>query len=119
MVESWWDGHGFPAVPASFLPKFGLVAFFPDKQAAAGWLYMDNSTGVSMLEWLVSNPACNGRETLKAINELTKFFKERAAAMNYGVMLTTCRQASLAKLHERNGFTITDRNMIHLVATTQ
>ena len=35
--------------------------------------------------------------------------------MGYTVMLTTCKQESLAKVYEKTGFQRTDSNMIHLV----
>jgi len=35
--------------------------------------------------------------------------------MNYTVMLTTCKQESLAKVYEKSGFLQTDSEMIHLV----
>lgn len=117
IVSGWWQGHGFPVIPAAVLPKLGVVMSIDGVDAAAGWLYMDNSVGVSMLEWLVTNPENKPRDSLVAIREIISFLKDRAVAMDYGVMLTTCKQPSLIKVLERNGFTRTDEGMYHAIAS--
>lgn len=121
MVSEWWRGHGWPVVAAAILPALGVVSYFTDRagqpcDAAAGWLYMDNSgSGVCMLEWLVTNPAVGGKASVRGITAVVEFLKQRAAELNYGVMLTTCRQPALVRLMERNAFTKTDEGMTHLV----
>jgi hypothetical protein len=116
-VKAWWHGHGWPGVPLAMLPKLGVIAFRDEQEAAAGWLYMDNSCGVCMLEWLVTNPDLRGREPIYAIRTVTDYLTLAAKEMNYGVMLTSCKQPSLARIHEKAGFTRTDGEMIHLVKT--
>jgi hypothetical protein len=115
VVREWWVAHGWGAVPSAILPKFGVMAFFGETPLACAWLYMDNSVGVSMLEWMVSNPDASPRKVLKAINLIVDFMGKAAADMDYGVMLTTCKQESLAKVYERAGFARTDSEMIHFV----
>jgi len=51
----WWSGHGWEPVPAVVLPKLGMMVVDDEAPICAAWLYMDNSVGVSMLEWLVTN----------------------------------------------------------------
>lgn len=114
-VCGWWKGHGWDAVPLAALPKLGAFAHRDGRDTAAAWLYMDNSVGVCMLEWLVTDPEAKPRDALRAINRITDFFTHSALAMDYGVMLATCRQASLAKVHGKNGFHKTDEGMIHLI----
>lgn len=116
-LESWWRGHGWPAVPLAILPRLGVLASHGTRPVAAAWLYMDNSVGVSMLEWTVTNPSAAPREAAVAISRIVEFLQQEARALDYGVMLTTCRQESLARLLQRAGFRETDREMIHLVAT--
>lgn len=115
MVSKWWEGHGWPTVPVEVLPSLGAIVTEDLHGVAAAWLYMDNSCGVAMMEWTVTNPRANPRTTIKAIPFLIGFFKEEAKALGYHKILTTCRQESLARLFERNGFTKTDSNMIHLI----
>lgn len=112
MLASWWVGHGWPAVPLQVLPPLGVIL----GNDAAGWLYMDNGgTGVAMLEWLVTNPEAKPMQAAKSLVKVVEFLKSEAKRMDYGAILTTCRQPSLARLLERSGFSKTDENMIHLM----
>ena len=120
IVESWWSAHGWNAVPQMMLPKLGVVAFYAgekNEDAAAAWLYMDNSSPVCMLEWMVANPALSATKTVKALKHLFAFVESEAKHNGYAAMLTTCKQEGLAKFHQRNGFERTDGAMIHLVKT--
>jgi hypothetical protein len=112
MLESWWTGHGFPPVPKRLLPPLGVI--FAD--AAAGWLYMDNGgTGVAMMEWLVTNPKGRPLECARALTRVVEFLKAEAKRMDYPIILTTCKQPSLARLLQRSGFDTSDSGMIHLL----
>jgi hypothetical protein len=114
-VEAWWQGHGWPAVPSVMLPKLGAVAYSGEVGLAAGWLYMDNSSGVAMLEWLVTKPEVKGTATGRGLQLMCEYLSPPANAVGHTIMLTPCRQESLARFHERNGFQTTDRKMIHMV----
>lgn len=112
MLEGWWSGHGWPAVPLRVLPPLGVIY----NDCAAGWLYMDNGgTGVAMLEWLVTNPDAPLLIAARSLSKVVEFLKAEAKRMEYPIILTTCRQSSLARLLERAGFATTDREMIHLL----
>jgi hypothetical protein len=114
-VQQWWIDHGWNAVPLAVLPKLGVMAEMDGTPVAAGWLYMDNSIGVSMLEWMVANPDAKPKAVYKSIKTIVEFLKTRAKDMGYSVMLTTCKQESLARVYEKTGFQRTDSEMIHLV----
>lgn len=116
LVKAWWDGHGWPGVPQVVLPKLGVVGSIDGIPVAAGWLYMDNSVGVSMLEWIVSDPDARPRCVAVAICSIVRFLRAEAKSLGYGVMLSTCQQDSLSKLLVREGFEVTDRNVIHHIA---
>jgi hypothetical protein len=112
MLCGWWEAHGFPAVPMLRLPPLGII--YDD--TAAGFLYMDNGgSGVAMIEWLVTNPEAKPMAAAKALAKVVAALKAEAKRMEYAMILTTCRQPSLAKLLERCGFQITDTGMIHLL----
>jgi hypothetical protein len=115
IVKEWWEGHGWNAVPLGVLPKLGVMAMLNEKPIASGWLYMDNSVGVSILEWMVANPKANPKAVYRSIKAIVEFLKNQAKEMNYTVMLTTCKQESLAKVYEKSGFLRTDSEMIHLM----
>ena len=114
-VSAWWEGHGWSAVPRAILPKLGVVATRGDEQLAAAWLYMDNSCGVSIMEWIVTNPDAAPSATVRALKHITQFLTDEAKTCGYHTILTTCKQESLAKFHEKQGFTRSDDAMIHLV----
>lgn len=120
MLCEWWKGHGWEAVPELMLPKLGVIvdefdAYGFPKPIAASFLYMDNSCGVAMMEWTVSNPKAAGRTTLKAISTIIEFLSISAKEMNYAVILTTCKQQSLSRVFEKGKFIRTDSEMIHLI----
>ena len=119
MVAGWWKGHGWNPVPPFFLPKLGVVACWAEgektEDAAAAWLYLDNSAPVCWLEYMVSNPEANAGRAVKALRHLDAFLTGEAKATGYVVMMTTCRQDSLVKFHEKNGFKKTDEDVTHLV----
>lgn len=114
-LSAWWDGHGWPPVPQRVLPPFGVI--YDD--LAAGWAYMDNGgVGVAMIEWLVTNPKAAPLSAARALIEVIKFLKSELRRMDYGIVMTTCKQESLARLLERHGFMRSDSGMIHLIGTT-
>lgn len=115
IVKIWWEGHGWNAVPLAVLPKLGVMAILGGKPIASGWLYMDNSVGVSILEWMVANPDANAKSVYRSIKAIIEFLKTQAKEMHYAIMLTTCKQESLAKVYEKSGFLRTDSEMIHFI----
>lgn len=114
VLSLWWAAHGWSPPHPSVLPKLAVIAQDGDLRVGGAFLYMDNSVGVSMMEWLVTNPDSTGRQSLEAIKHLCDFLAQRAKELGYGVMLTSCKQPGLARIYERNGFTRTDEAMIHL-----
>lgn len=115
MLMRWWKAHGFPGVSAAVLPKLGLIIENNGKPCIAGFLYMDNSVGVSMLEWVVGAPECSGKEVVAGIATLVDFMGQRAKQLGYGVMMTAVKQPALARVYEKNGFEKTDDGLTHLI----
>lgn len=120
IAMAWWQGHGWPGIPLQILPKLGIRAELAHPETdrdpvplAAGWLYMDNSVGVAMLEWLVTDPHAPPLQTAKALAHLITFAKNEAKRLGYGIVLATCRQDSLSKLLQRHGFQVTDTGVTH------
>lgn len=115
MLQAWWQAHGWPPVPQAILPKLGVIVSVKESPTVAGWLYMDNSVGVSMLEWIVSNPAARSVAVAAGIKHLIAYLSSEAKRLDYGITLTTSKVASLGKLLTRCGFQETDREMIHFI----
>ena len=115
-VSEWWRAHGWEPVNIGALPKLGIIAEDEAKEGVcAGWLYMDNSCGVSMLEWMVTSPKQTPLRSVKGLSALIRFMQEEAERMDYRVMLTSCRQDSLGALLERHGFQKTDDAVKHFL----
>ena len=117
LLASWWNGHGWPTIPAERLPMLGAIATVKGKDAAAAFCFMDNSgSGVAMLEWIVTDPGASPRSSAAGIKAVVEWIMWRAGEpdLRFNFFLTTCRQPSLAKLMERCGYQVTDRDVIHL-----
>ena len=119
MVSTWWEGHGWSPVPAGILPSLGVIVTSDDesKGHAAGFLYMDNSSPVAMMEWLVTNPENTPRESLASAKMLIDFLKIEAKALGYSVIMTGTKSDGLIKLYKKQGFTQTDEGLTHLLLT--
>lgn len=115
MLQGWWTRHGWPPVPQVILPRLGMIVDGDRESLAAGFLYMDNSVGVSMLEWVVTNPQVAPLRAAAGLKNLVEFMGQEAVRNGYGVMLATCKVPGLVKLYERCGFAKTDEGMTHLV----
>lgn len=118
-VSQWWPAHGWPSVAEAVLPRGGVIVELDGTPIAATWLYMDNSVGVAMMEWTVTNPTNSPRHSLKAITLLTGAIREIAIQNDYGVVLTSAKQDSLVKVYSKNGFRKTDDGMTHLLMLTK
>lgn len=115
-LSRWWVAHGWSPVAVPVLNAgLGFVAEEDGRPLAYACLYMSNRGGVSMLEWLVANPDASGKAVISAICRLLPFIANEAKELDYGVMLTTCRQPSLGRLLERCGFHKTDESVSHFV----
>jgi hypothetical protein len=115
MLVSWWKGHGWEPLPKGAVNTLGVICAVDGVDTCAAFLLMSNTNGVAMLEWLVTNPEANVRAAYLAIPTVTAFIEGEAARMNYGVLLTACRQPSLVRMYERCGFTVTDTNVTHMI----
>jgi len=118
-VATWWAGHGWEPVPQAILPRLGVIGSIDGQGIAAAWLYMDNSIGVAMLEWMVGNPKGEARQVLRALRSVVEFLKAEAKRLDYGVILTSCRQAGLVKWLQKRGFMKTDEGVTHMLLINQ
>lgn len=121
LLTAWWQAHGWNPVPLAILPRCGIwIEDDTGNPLAAAFLYMENSgVGVAWLEWMVTNPAIAPRKAYVAIGVITQAAREVALELDYGVLMTTCRQESLARTLEKNGFSVTDRGVTHLIMFTK
>ena len=71
--------------------------------------------GVAMIEWLVTDPQASPIQAARSLSRVVEFLRSELRRMDYAIVLTTCRQESLARMLERQGFQRSDTGMIHLV----
>lgn len=115
MLCKWWEAHGWEPVLEAVLPKIGVIAEVNDEQVAAAFLYMDNSSPLAIIEWIVSNPESKPRDVVSSIIDIVNFLADEAKRFDYSFILTSCSITSLAKLLERRcSFKITDKSVYHL-----
>lgn len=120
-LAEWWTAHGWAPVPVTVLPRCGVVIDNDEgTPIAATFLYMENSgVGVAWMEWTVTNPALSPMKSYAAIVMLTQAIREVALSLDYGIVMTTAKQAGLVKAYERNGFKTTDTGMTHMIMATR
>jgi hypothetical protein len=104
-AQAWWRHHKHPVVPQDILPKCGVAILGKDgKPMAMGWLNLDNSgVGVSMLNWIVTNPENKPVASSMAIRELAEASRQVANELGYGVMMVTAT-TGISRLLRRAGF---------------
>ena len=115
MVSGWWKAHGWEAMSPTFLPVVGIVIEDNGVPRCAVWIKQENSTPIAMMEWLVTNPENTGKQSMRAISQAVHACRDCAKAMGRTALFTYCKQQSLARIYEREGFTLSDKEMIHLV----
>lgn len=119
LFAQWWKDHNFDAVPPVALPALGVVTEYNGKPVAAAWLYLDTSTPIGMLEWIVTDPANKPKVSAIGISHAVQALRYSAMELGHTIILSSCRQQSLAHLLERLGFTETDKQVIHLISVIQ
>jgi hypothetical protein len=116
----WWNGHNWSGVSLAIVPRRGLLVS-DDSGAELGcaWVYRDNSVGVAMLEWLVTNPANTPKQSLGAVLKLVAAARSLAISEGCAVLLTSVQHGALERIYERLGFTAIQRGVSHLVMVTR
>jgi hypothetical protein len=114
MIKKWWKGHEHPEVPIEILPDIGIISYGKDgKPLAVGFLYGANSAPVGWIEWITTNPDCTPFESYKGVSIVIEFLSMEAEKNGINMLLSTCRQKSLGRVLEKNGFAQTDESVSH------
>jgi len=107
----WWRARGKNPPLRELLPKLAVVAHRGDEDAAMGFLFMDNSTGVCFFEMPVSRPGMALSDVRRAFEAVMGFLKMRAAQLGYVVMYGYTLPA-IAREARRLGFHKQRENMV-------
>jgi hypothetical protein len=105
----YWKAWNFPAPPKSCLPNNGLggtkIVNEDGVIICAGFLYETNS-GISWLEFIVSNPDIKDRETRNdALILLISMLTIEAEEKGYTAVIASLTNESLIKKYEQVGYT--------------
>ncbi len=109
-VRQWWEGHKWPAIPLSALPKTGLIV----EGVCAGWLYSTDSS-IAWMEWIVSNPLSDKTLRDASLNTLIENLLGKAKESGFTQVFTSVNHPKLIERYQNNGFTIEDRNVTHMI----
>lgn len=120
VVDGWYAERGRWAPPVAILPKLGImVATHDGRDLAALWLYMDNSVGVCFPEHICTAPGLGLAEAREALLCGLGFLRERAAAMDYGLLWIHTRPG-IARCLERAGMARpVNRRMVAMMGMTR
>lgn len=88
------------------------------EDAAALWVYMDNSVGVCWAEYAVTAPSLSLRHAKQALWHLFTFLRHAAKEYNYGLMRVTTLPA-IARVLEKHGFVRDPRRLVTLYGSTK
>jgi len=99
----WWSAHGWEPVPFAFLP----IGFLVEEDGifhSAGFLYIDKTAPIGMLEWVVTNPNNSPRQSYKSLGFLLENIT--GFAVNNGICAVYSKLVSsgLEKLYNKHGF---------------
>lgn len=118
MILGWCQAHGHAGMPHAVLPKCGAICQIDGEDAAAMWLYMDNSVGVCFAEYGVTRPQLTTKQAKAALLCILGFLKIEAAANGYSLMIVHTFP-SLARYLVESGFTQQPRELVALWSKTQ
>ena len=102
-LATWWEGHGWPAVPIEILPV-GFIVEEDGKKLAACFTYMDRSTPVAYLEYFVTNPENSPRESHKACDFLFDKVMEFLRLNLIKTCFARLNSRGLLKMYKKHGF---------------
>lgn len=113
---SWWEAHGWPAVPVVMLPKCGVVVEAEGVPMAAAWLYLDASeTGVCFLSWVVTRPGLKAKKAAAVVAFLAGAARAVADELGYSQIITLARHGGLVAAMRRQGFTSVGKGVLHQI----
>lgn len=116
-IADWFACHGQPAPPAGVLPKLGAICTIDGEDAAALWLYMDNSVGVCWAEYPVTRPKLKVSQSKEVLTHLFTFIRQVAASNNYAVMRVTTIKP-IARFLEKMGLKTDRENLVGMIGLT-
>lgn len=116
-LKPWWGERWGEAPSVNALPLSGLIVEKEGEDIAAAWLYMDMTTPVAVIAFLLTNPNNSARTSHESLIYAINGLKELAKSQGRIHIITMCPTRGLSKIFKACGFATKDTNMEHLTIT--
>lgn len=115
-VAAWWKAWGWPEIPREALPEMGLIVSEGEVKICAGFLYRTDSC-MCCIDFFVSNPEAEKKQRDAAMQMLINSLVGKAKESGFKAVFSFVRRkdGGLIRRMIRAGYTVTDREMCHLV----
>ena len=113
-LKPWWNKHWGQAPSPHAMPACGLIFSDGSNDVAAAWLAQDNSCGISMIVWMVANPANSSKMTHEGLKAVINGLVEISESQGRQVIMVACPEGGMSKLFQKCGFKLNDTNMHNL-----
>ena len=115
-LKSWWVDRWGHAPSIQSLPQSGLIVSKDGVNLAAGWVYLDMTSPVAVIGWIVSNPENTALQSGRAIRYLIKGLLEVTRSQGRLHVMTTA-SGSLTKTFQACGFDVKESGHDNLSLT--
>lgn len=114
---TWWRKWRWgDRVSKEILPDIGYVIEKNNIALCGGFLYTTNSL-LASIEWVVSNPFADKRDTDKALDYLIECLYMKALKEGKKIVMTTIKNDAFAMRLKMLGFSQTDKGLTQYIRT--
>jgi hypothetical protein len=119
MALEWAAGHGNGFTPLRWLPANGFVVLRDDEPILMFWMYFDNSSPVTFVEWVVSRPGLKASETRAALVYAMDEIIPQMMMMGGAEVVSTRSPKAFVRDMVKNGWSIHDKELCSMVYVLQ
>jgi len=119
-IKTWAmkKGLAFPLEEA--LPGVGVIVIDKKgKKYGCAFLYLDNETIVSIMEWVFVNPDTTPKEKHKTMEVILDNMERCANAEEHPLMMTGSSASGIVRLYQKHGWKVMEHGVTHLIKNTQ
>jgi len=119
-IKNWAMRLGTAIPHNDCLPGVGTVIIDKDgNKYGCGFLYLDNETPVSVLEWMLVNPELSSRKKVEVIQSILSVLEECSRLEEKYIMFSGSPSSGITKIYEKLGWNQTIKNVTHLIKNIQ
>jgi len=117
-LRLWWENHWGAEPSIHVLPRTGVVVSLDGRDIAAAWMYLDDSTPVAFISWVVTNPGNSPLESKRGLEIALKYLVKAGTVTSRQLIIGAAPSGSCSRVFESAGFTPQDSNIEHLTIIT-